>query len=133
MEYSFVYITCGSQKEAQTIVKALLENRLIACANIFPVSSMYIWKGNLEQAEEYSALLKTEKNKIPVIIEEVKRLHSYEVPDIVEIPLGEGFNPFFAWIPKWFYEETNQTVPHPGGYLRGISLETVTRKESTRC
>ena len=98
MEYSFVYITCGSKEEAHTIVKNLLENRFIACANIFPVSSLYIWKGNLEQAEEYSALLKTEKDKVPVIIEEVKRLHSYEVPDIVEIPLGEGFNPFFAWI-----------------------------------
>ena len=98
MEYSFLYITCGSEDEAQTIAKTLLEHRLIACANIFPVSSLYIWKGNLEEASEYAAFLKTEKRKVSETIEEVKRLHSYEVPDIVEIPLEEGFRPFFQWI-----------------------------------
>lgn len=52
----------------------------------------------MEEAEEYAAFLKTEKRKVTETIEEVKRLHSYEVPDIVEIPLGEGYKPFFEWI-----------------------------------
>jgi periplasmic divalent cation tolerance protein len=98
MEYSFIYMTCSSREEAQTISRALLQKRLIACANIFPIFSLYIWKENLEEAEEYAALLKTEKAKVPETIEEVKRQHSYEVPDIVEIPLGEGYPPFFQWI-----------------------------------
>jgi len=98
MEYSFIYMTCGSKEEADTIAKTLLEHRLIACANIFPVSSVYIWKGTMEESQEYSAFMKTEKGKVTSVIEEVKRLHSYEVPDIVEIPLGEGFEPFFQWI-----------------------------------
>ncbi len=98
MEYSFVYFTCSSKEEAQTIGKTLVERRLIACANIFSVSSVYIWKGTMEEAEEYAAFLKTEKRKVTETIEEVKRLHSYEVPDIVEIPLGEGYKPFFEWI-----------------------------------
>ncbi len=98
MEYSFVYFTCGSKEEAQTLSRALLQNRVIACANIFPISSLYIWKGNLEKAEEYGAFLKTEKRKVAIVIEEVRKLHSYEVPDIVEIPLGKGFQPFFQWI-----------------------------------
>jgi periplasmic divalent cation tolerance protein len=98
MEYSFIYVTCSSQKEVKTIARTLLEKRMIACANMFPVSSAYTWKGSLEEAEEYCAFLKTEKGKVPSIIEEVKKLHSYEVPDIVEIPLGEGFQPFFQWI-----------------------------------
>jgi len=98
MEYSFIYMTCGSKEEADTIAKTLLEHRLIACANIFPVSSVYVWKETLEESQEYSAFMKTEKGKVTAVIEEVKRLHSYEVPDIVEIPLGEGFEPFFQWI-----------------------------------
>lgn len=91
-------MTCGSKEEADTIAKTLLEHRLIACANIFPVSSVYIWKETVEESQEHSALMKTEKRKVTAVIEEVKRLHSYEVPDIVEIPLGEGFEPFFQWI-----------------------------------
>jgi len=91
-------MTCGSKEEADTIAKTLLEHRLIACANIFPVSSVYVWKETLEESQEYSAFMKTEKGKVTAVIEEVKRLHSYEVPDIVEIPLGEGFEPFFQWI-----------------------------------
>jgi periplasmic divalent cation tolerance protein len=98
MGYSFVYLTCGSEEEACSISRKLLEEKLIACANIFPVLSIYRWKESLEEAEEYAAFLKTEKSKVPSIIEEVKRLHSYEVPDIVEIPLGKGFQPFFQWI-----------------------------------
>lgn len=91
-------MTCGSKEEAETIARTLLEHRLIACANIFPVFSVYIWKGTLEESPEYSALMKTETRKVAAVIEEVKRLHSYEVPDIVEISLGEGFVPFFQWI-----------------------------------
>lgn len=98
MDYSLIYCTCGSKEEAQAIARTLLEKRLIACANVFPISSSFIWKGALEEAEECAAILKTEKVKVALAIEEVKRLHSYEVPDIVEIPLGEGFEPFFRWI-----------------------------------
>lgn len=91
-------MTCGSKKEAHTIATALLQNKLIACANMFPVSSVYTWKQNIQEDEEYAAFLKTKKSKVPQVIEEVKRMHSYEVPDIVEIPLGRGFEPFFQWI-----------------------------------
>ncbi|MBU7016983.1 MAG: divalent-cation tolerance protein CutA [Theionarchaea archaeon] len=98
MEYSFIYFTCSSKEEAHTIGKTLVERRLVACVNIFNVSSMFIWKGTLEEAEEYAAFLKTEKRKVKETIEEVKRLHSYDVPDVVEIPLGEGYEPLFEWI-----------------------------------
>ncbi|MBU6997242.1 MAG: divalent-cation tolerance protein CutA [Theionarchaea archaeon] len=98
MEYSFVYFTSGTEKEARAIARKLLEKKSIACANLFPISSLYIWKENLEEAQEYAALVKTERRKVGAVIEEVKRMHSYEVPDIVEIPVGDGFNPFFAWI-----------------------------------
>ncbi|MBU7015296.1 MAG: divalent-cation tolerance protein CutA [Theionarchaea archaeon] len=98
MEYSFVYFTSGSEEEARAIATRLLEERFIACANLFPISSLYIWEENLEEAREYAALIKTERRKVGRVIEEVKRMHSYDVPDVVEIPVGEGFSPFFAWI-----------------------------------
>lgn len=98
MEYSFVYFTCSTREEAHTIARTLVKNRFVACANIFPIFSVYTWKEKIEESEEYAALLKTEKRKVALTIEEVKRLHSYEVPDIVEIPLGRGYRPFFQWI-----------------------------------
>ena len=93
-----MYFTCSTREEAHTIARTLVENRFIACANIFPIFSVYTWKGKTEESEEYAAFLKTEKRKVAHTIEEVKRLHSYEVPDIVEIPLGRGYGPFFQWI-----------------------------------
>jgi periplasmic divalent cation tolerance protein len=98
MEYSLIYMTSGSKEEAESIAQTLLEDRHIACANILKTSSLYIWKEQLEKDQEYVSILKTEKRKVHTVIEEVKKLHSYETPDIVEIPLGEGFTPFFQWI-----------------------------------
>ncbi|MGD2249808.1 MAG: divalent-cation tolerance protein CutA [Candidatus Methanofastidiosia archaeon] len=98
MDYSVVYMTCSSKKEAHTIATELVQTKLIACANIFPISSVYTWKQKIHHDTEYAAILKTKKTNVPKVIEEVKRMHSYEVPDIVEIPLGRGFKPFFQWI-----------------------------------
>ena len=98
MQYSLIYMTSVSKSEAESIARTLLENRYIACANIMEASSLFIWKDQLQQDQEYVSILKTEKRKVHTVIEEVKKLHSYEVPDIVEIPLGEGFEPFLQWI-----------------------------------
>jgi periplasmic divalent cation tolerance protein len=98
MDYSIVYMTCGSKEEAHKIATALVQTKLVACANIFPVSSVYTWKQKIHYDTEYAAILKTKRSKVPKVIEEVKRMHSYEVPDIVEIPLGRGSEPFFQWI-----------------------------------
>ena len=91
-------MTSSSKREAESIARILLEKRHIACANLIPVSSLYIWKDQLQEDQEYVSILKTEKRKVHDVIEEVKKLHSYEVPDIVEIPLGEGYRPFLQWI-----------------------------------
>ena len=98
MQYSLIYMTSASKSEAESIARSLLENRHIACANIMEASSLFIWKDQLQQDQEYVSILKTKKRKVHTVIEEVKKLHSYEVPDIVEIPLGEGFEPFLQWI-----------------------------------
>jgi periplasmic divalent cation tolerance protein len=75
------YITCKNKAEAKKIANALLKKKLIACANIFPVDSLYKWKGKLNSDKEAVLLAKTNKD----IAKEVKKLHSYECPCIIKI------------------------------------------------
>lgn len=78
-----VYVTCRNRKEAEKIAVTLLRKKFIACANIFPVKSMYRWKGSVRNAKEYAILGKSSKSRMRVIEKEIKRVHSYEVPVIV--------------------------------------------------
>jgi periplasmic divalent cation tolerance protein len=75
-----VYIACKDKEEAKKISKHLLEKRLIACANIFPIDSMFWWQGKIEEAEEHVIIAKTIKSHFEMISDVVKDLHSYDVP-----------------------------------------------------
>ena len=79
-----IYIPCSSEQEAEKIAQQLLEKKLIACANIFPIRSMYWWEGKIAKENEVVLLCKTEKR-----YEEVKRvveeMHSYSIPCILKI------------------------------------------------
>jgi len=75
------YITCKNKAEAKKISRKLLDKKLIACSNIFPIESMYRWKKKLQNDKEVALLLKT-KEGFNTIKKEVKKLHSYEIPFI---------------------------------------------------
>ena len=77
-----VYVTCKDKKEARKIARALLEKKLIACANLFPVESHFLWHGKLDEASEMAILAKTTESKMDAIQEIIHHLHSYEVPVI---------------------------------------------------
>ena len=77
-----MYITGKDKVEADKISKHLLKKRLIACANMLPISSAYWWKGEIVSEDEYLMICKTLKEKYSLIIEEVKKIHSYDVPCI---------------------------------------------------
>ena len=77
-----IYVTCKDKKEAEKLAKILLEKKLIACANIHPISSLYRWKGKIEHSKEYAMILKTKKNMFDEIKDEIKKNHSYDVPCI---------------------------------------------------
>lgn len=99
MTYILVIITVPSQEEAEKIVNALLERRLIACANVFgPVSSSFWWRGKIDRAEEYLVFMKTEDRLFERVSEVVKRLHSYGVPEIIALPIVKRFTPYLEWI-----------------------------------
>jgi periplasmic divalent cation tolerance protein len=93
-----VYITCKHEEEAAKIAKYLLEQRLIACANIFPIRSLYWWQEQIQDEKEFAILAKTKKEKFSEIKEEVKRLHSYEVPCIVAFPWHDSNEDYRQWV-----------------------------------
>lgn len=97
---TLVYITCKDEEEAETISMHLLSKRLIACANISPIKSMYWWKGKIEAQKEVVITAKTLENKYEKIKEEVSKLHSYEIPCILKI--GAEANESYD---KWVKEE----------------------------
>jgi periplasmic divalent cation tolerance protein len=95
-----VLVTCKSKAEARSIATALVKKRLAACGNILesPVSSIYRWKGKIERAKEYLLILKSTRTAFAALEREVTRLHSYDVPEIIAVPVAHGSQKYLAWI-----------------------------------
>ena len=95
-----VLVTCGSRKEARKIARALVEQRLAACVSEIgvPVASTYRWKGRMESAEEFLLLIKTSKKRFAAVRDAVHKLHCYEVPEIIALPIAEGSRAYLDWI-----------------------------------
>ena len=99
MAFVIVIMTAPTRQEAVNIVRILLEERLIACANITgPVSSHFRWSGKLETAEEYLVLMKSRRDLFDKLAETVKALHSYEVPEILVLPVVGGSKDYLSWL-----------------------------------
>lgn len=96
--FSIVYITAGSMDEAKSIGRVLVEERLAACVNIFPIASIYRWKDNIEESGEFVMLVKTVTGKVKEIEKRVKQLHSYEVPCIISFKMDSGSEDYLKWI-----------------------------------
>ena len=95
-----VLVACGSRKEARKIARTLVEKRLAACVNEMgaPLRSVYRWKGKVETAEEFLLVIKTTQKRFPALREAVRELHSYEVPEIIALPIVEGSRAYLDWI-----------------------------------
>jgi periplasmic divalent cation tolerance protein len=95
-----VLVTCGSRKEARKIARALVRQRLAACVSEIgvPVASTYRWKGKIESANEFLLLIKTTKKRFAAVRDAVRELHSYEVPEIIALPIAAGSRDYLGWI-----------------------------------
>lgn len=94
-----ILITAKDNKEADKIAKLLIKNKLAACVNIASgLKSIYLWKGKVEQAKETLLIVKSRKDKFDKIVKLVKSAHSYEVPEIIAVPIACGFKPYLRWI-----------------------------------
>ncbi len=94
-----VYITTSDPEEASSIGKVLLEERLVACVNIFPpMKSLFWWDGEILETTETAIVAKTMANKTHAVIETVNKRHSYDCPCVVVLPIEEGNPAFLKWI-----------------------------------
>jgi periplasmic divalent cation tolerance protein len=94
-----VFVTCGSEEEALKIANALVESRLAACVNLVaPIRSIYRWEERIWDEKEWLLIIKTQKDRFEDLEKKVKSLHSYSVPEIVSLPIGEGSSSYLNWI-----------------------------------
>ncbi|MDW8041108.1 MAG: divalent-cation tolerance protein CutA [Nitrososphaerota archaeon] len=97
--YIIILVTASSKSEAEKIVQTLLEERLIACANIIgPAHSLFWWQGKIDKSQEHLILMKTRKALFDKVSERVKALHSYQVPEIIAIPVTEALKDYLQWL-----------------------------------
>jgi len=97
--YIVVLVTTKDKSEAEEIAQTLLEEKLIACANIIsPIASLFHWKGNIEKAEECLVVMKSRMDLFGRIAERTKGLHTYEVPEVLALPIVAGSEAYLSWI-----------------------------------
>lgn len=106
-ETCVVLITCESEEEARRIGRQLVEERLAACANLVgQIESIFHWKGEIQEEDEALLILKTRRSHFERLAARVEALHSYEVPEVVALPIMVGLAPYVRWIA----EETGKSV-----------------------
>jgi periplasmic divalent cation tolerance protein len=95
-----VLVTCATPAEARRIAGAVVRGRLAACVNIIlsPVESLYTWKGKLEKTREHLLVMKTTAKRLAELEREVGRLHSYDVPEFIALPITEGSRKYLSWL-----------------------------------
>ena len=93
------FCTCCSVEEARRIARNLTETRLAACVNIIPgIESIYRWKDSVETANEWLLIIKTSVELFPAVESRIREIHSYEVPEVVALPITDGSEPYLAWL-----------------------------------
>ncbi len=101
MDALLMISTTGSEKEARKIARSLVEERLAACANVIPgVRSFFYWEGRLCQEKEALILIKTVNNKARKIMDKIKKIHSYEVPEIIFFRVDMGEKNYLKWVKR---------------------------------
>src|SRR2546423_10960355 len=91
--------TASSREEADRLANALVERRLAACVNVVgPIASVYHWQGKVERAEEFLLLIKTISARFADVSAAIQELHSYEVPECIELAVTAGSDAYLAWI-----------------------------------
>jgi len=96
--YSIMITTTADKESAKTIGKLLVEKRLAACVQIFPIESIYYWQNNICQENEITLLIKSKTSMFEKIKAFIQENHSYDVPEIIQIPITDGLPEYLKWI-----------------------------------
>jgi periplasmic divalent cation tolerance protein len=98
-DYRIVLTTAGSADEAERIATALVEVELAACVNIVsPITSVYRWKGSVQKEQEWLLLIKTKASAFESVATKIRELHSYDLPECIQIPIETGTAEYLKWI-----------------------------------
>src|SRR5689334_9777365 len=99
IKHVVIFVTAKDKKEAGRIARGLLEERLVACANILDgVESLFWWQGKIDEAKETLIVLKTKRSLFKKVAARVKVLHSYDTPEVIALPVVEGSTEYLKWI-----------------------------------
>ncbi len=112
-DYCLVYVTCANVEEAEKIGTALVKQRLVACVNILPpIQSVYWWKGQVESAAESAFVAKTRRVLMADLTEKIKKMHGYDLPCVVALPLQHAEAEFLDWIDQETRPSKNASLAH---------------------
>ncbi|TMA58630.1 MAG: divalent-cation tolerance protein CutA [Deltaproteobacteria bacterium] len=104
-DYIVILVTAGSEAEAETIAKALVEERLAACVNLVsPIRSIYCWEGKVTDDREWLLLIKTRATHFSAVEAKVKTLHSYQIPEVIALPIVAGTEGYLRWLREGVFE-----------------------------
>lgn len=99
MEVSVMFVTVGKAEEAEKIARTLVGEKLVACVNVVPgIQSIYWWKGEVCEDTELLLIMKTRTALVGAVRDRVKELHSYEVPEIIALPIAQGLPAYLEWV-----------------------------------
>jgi periplasmic divalent cation tolerance protein len=95
----FVLTTVADRAAANALAQALLTRRLAACVNVgAPVESLYHWRGRIETGQEIPLTIKTRASLYPMVEAAIREIHGYELPEIVAVPITDGYGPYIGWL-----------------------------------
>ena len=97
-QYGVVFVTAGSEQEAGVIAQTLVDAKLAACVSIMPIQSVYTWQGKVHQDQEWQLMIKTDLAQFPNLETKIRAIHSYELPEIIALPIMQGSQPYLDWI-----------------------------------
>ncbi|XP_068106267.1 protein CutA isoform X2 [Hyperolius riggenbachi] len=96
---SAAYVTCPNDTVAKSIGRGLVERKLAACVNVIPqITSIYEWKGKIEEDSEVLLMIKTRSSKVPDLTEYVRSVHPYEVCEVISVPIEQGNPAYLSWV-----------------------------------
>ncbi len=98
VNFGIVLVTAASEAEAENIAKSLVDCKLAACVSLSPIRSIYTWQGEIHSESEWQLLIKIDLAKFEALKTKVMELHSYEVPEIIAIPIIAGSDAYLNWI-----------------------------------
>lgn len=96
--YCVVIVTTATEAEATTLARQLVQAQLAACVQIHPIQSIYRWQGQVQQAQEWQLMVKTRSALFPQVRDCLQEWHSYEVPEIIALPIVDGSAAYLNWL-----------------------------------